>query len=226
VYLKFSSMQTENLTPMAFEFSATKQAVRSLLIHNEPWLVAKDVCDILELSDTNKALAKLDSDEKLTRKVFGSGQNRKMWLVSESGLYALIMRSNKPEAKAFRKWVTGEVLPAIRKKGFYGTAQTKTDFIDARATCYTRVLYNATPIRCITLKEVPYYSIADFLKAVKSGTAAFQAAKKLNAKKQLAFKIWVFGNTHPSWFTTTEGLKLLASGMRVKTGVEPLKLAL
>jgi prophage antirepressor-like protein len=216
----------KQLVPTGFRFSVTSQEVQTLYFENEPWFVAADVCNILGLSNPTRALSNLDEDQKLNLPIVRAGQTREVNMVNESGVYQLIFKSRKPEAKAFRKWVTGEVLPAIRKKGFYGTAQTKTDFIDARATCYTRVLYNATPIRCITLKEVPYYSIADFLKAVKSGTAAFQAAKKLNAKKQLACKIWVFGNTHPSWFTTQQGLQLLASGMRVKTGVEPLKLAL
>lgn len=100
-------------------FSHGDSHLRTIQLNNEPWFLAKDVCEILELSDTSKALIKLDDDEKLTRKVFGSGQSRAMWLVNESGLYNLIFRSNKPEAKAFRKWVTAEVLPAIRRKGSY-----------------------------------------------------------------------------------------------------------
>jgi prophage antirepressor-like protein len=71
----------------------------------------------------------LDEDEKLTQKIFGSGQNRKMWLVSESGLYALIMRSNKSQAKHFRKWVTAEVIPSIRKHGGYLTAEKTQELI-------------------------------------------------------------------------------------------------
>lgn len=84
----------------------------------EPIFCAKDICEALELTDVETALRKLDSDEKLTRKIYSSGQNREMLFVNESGLYTLIMRSNKPEARKFRKWVTGEVLPAIRKYGF------------------------------------------------------------------------------------------------------------
>ena len=112
-------MSNKNLEPIAFNFDATNQSFRSILIANCPWFVAKDVCSILQLSDTSKALIKLDDDEKLTRKIFGLGQSRSMWLVNESGLYNLIFRSNKPEAKTFRKWVTSEVLPAIRRKGGY-----------------------------------------------------------------------------------------------------------
>ena len=98
-------------------------AVRTVMIGNMPWFVAKDVCEVLELSDVNKAVSKLDEDEKLIRKLFVSGQNRDMIIVNESGLYTLIMRSNKPEARLFRKWVTSEVLPSIRATGQYTMPQ-------------------------------------------------------------------------------------------------------
>jgi len=87
----------------------------------EPWFVAKDVCDILGYADVEVALRKIEDDEKLTRKIYASGQLRKMWIINESGLFTLILRSNKPQAKKFRKWVTSEVLPAIRKHGLYAT---------------------------------------------------------------------------------------------------------
>ena len=90
----------------------------------EPWFVAKDVCDILGYADVEVALRKIEDDEKLTRKIYASGQLRKMWIINESGLFTLILRSNKPQAKKFRKWVTSEVLPAIRKHGLYATPDT------------------------------------------------------------------------------------------------------
>jgi prophage antirepressor-like protein len=89
------------------------------VINNEPWFVAKDVCDALNLSNVTESLRGLDEDEKLTSAVLRAGQNREMNLVNESGLYSLIFQSRKPEAKSFRKWVTSEVLPAIRKTGAY-----------------------------------------------------------------------------------------------------------
>ena len=85
----------------------------------EPWFIAKDVCDVLGLSNITEALRNLDGDE-LTSEILKSGnQGREMKLVSESGLYALVIRSNKPNAKKFRKWITSEVLPSIRKSGGY-----------------------------------------------------------------------------------------------------------
>ena len=98
-------------------------AVRTVMIGNMPWFVAKDVCEVLELSDVSMSVAKLDDDEKLVQKLFVSGQNRDMIIVNESGLYTLIMRSNKPEARSFRKWVTSEVLPSIRATGQYTMPQ-------------------------------------------------------------------------------------------------------
>ena len=91
--------------------------------HGEPWFVAKDVCEVLEIERTDSALRNLDDDEKGTRKMSTLGGTQQVSIISESGLYALIMRSNKPQAKHFRKWVTSEVLPAIRKTGGYISAQ-------------------------------------------------------------------------------------------------------
>ena len=89
----------------------------------EPWFVAKDVCDILELANARDAVSILDDDEKSSVRISDGtspkGGNPNMNIISESGLYTLIMRSNKPEAKKFRKWVTSEVLPSIRKTGCY-----------------------------------------------------------------------------------------------------------
>lgn len=85
--------------------------------------VARDICAVLEYKEVSKTVAKLDDDEKLTRKFFVSGQNREMLCVNESGLYTLILRSNKLEAKPFKRWVTHEVLPSIHKTGSYGQSQ-------------------------------------------------------------------------------------------------------
>ncbi|EMS79190.1 BRO-N domain-containing protein [Desulfotignum phosphitoxidans] len=84
-----------------------------------PWWVARDVCKVLRHKDVNMAVKNLDDDEKLIQTLFVSGQNRQVITINESGLYTLIIRSNKPEAKTFRRWITHEVLPSIRKTGAY-----------------------------------------------------------------------------------------------------------
>lgn len=94
--------------------------VRSVVIEGEPWFVGKDVAEILGYKDTADALQRhVDDDDKLTRCFTQSGQSRNMYVVNESGLYSLILRSQLPEAKRFKRWVTSEVLPTIRKTGTY-----------------------------------------------------------------------------------------------------------
>jgi len=89
----------------------------------EPLFVAKDVCGALGIADHKQAISTLDDDELVSLKVISSGQNRALKAVTEGGLYALIFKSVKPEAKKFRRWVTGEVLPAIRRHGRYDPAE-------------------------------------------------------------------------------------------------------
>lgn len=113
--------ESSSLSFRTFDFST--HAVRVLEQSGEPWFVAADVCRVLEISNPRDAVISLDDDEKATvgnpdarpgqpgAKVFN--------IVSESGLYALIFKSRKPQAKAFRKWVTAEVLPEIRRTGAY-----------------------------------------------------------------------------------------------------------
>lgn len=93
--------------------------IRTVVRDGEPWFVAKDICDILELTDVSQTVQSLDDDEKGTYSIRTLGGNQRMSVVSESGLYALVFKSRKLEAKAFRKWVTSDVLPAIRKTGQY-----------------------------------------------------------------------------------------------------------
>lgn len=94
--------------------------IRSVEVDGEPWLVGKDVAAALGYGDTDQALRKhVDSEDKLTRQFDGSGQRREMYIINESGLYSLILSSKLPGAKKFKRWVTSEVLPSIRKSGGY-----------------------------------------------------------------------------------------------------------
>lgn len=106
----------------AFNYEGSE--VRTVRKGQDIFFVAKDVCEVLDHSDASVAVSRLDDDEKLTQTMFVSGQNRKVWLVNESGLYSLILTSRKPEAKKFKRWVTQEVLPSIRKHGTYMTPDT------------------------------------------------------------------------------------------------------
>lgn len=103
---------------LTFNFSA--QALRVVMIDGEPWFVASDVCGALALENTTKALLRLDEDEQALISIQGiSRGNDQVNVINESGLYSLVLGSRKPEAKKFKKWVTSEVLPAIRKTGRY-----------------------------------------------------------------------------------------------------------
>lgn len=90
--------------------------VRTVIIDDQPWMVAKDVCDILEISNPTQAISRLEDDE---RSMFNIGRQGEVNIVNEYGLYSLILGSRKPEAKSFKRWVTHEVLPEIRKTGSY-----------------------------------------------------------------------------------------------------------
>lgn len=111
---------TQGAGIMAFE-NADFGRIRAVSENGEPWFIAKDVCDVLGLDHT--ALRKLDADEKGRDSIPTLGGTQQMTMVSEPGFYRLVMKSRKPEAKAFQRWVTHEVLPAIRRDGGYMAAK-------------------------------------------------------------------------------------------------------
>ena len=96
-------------------------AVRVVMKDGEPWFVAKDVCECLDLGNPRTSIALLDEDEKGVHTVDTPGGPQEVSIISEAGLYSLILRSRKPEAKAFKRWVTHDILPAIRRHGAYLT---------------------------------------------------------------------------------------------------------
>ena len=114
-------------SPSVVPFCFNDHLIRTVIVGEDPWFVAKDVCQVLELDDTRKAIINLDEDEKGRRKVPTPGGEQEMLIISESGLYTLVIRSNKPQARPFRKWVTVEVLPQIRRTGSYHMADDGAD---------------------------------------------------------------------------------------------------
>lgn len=109
-----------------FNFKQENVSIRVKSIDGEPWFVAKDVCEVLDIQNSRDTLAKvLDEDEKSVATIYTLGGNQNMQIVSESGLYHLIFVSRKPEARKFRKWVASEVLPSIRKTGMYALPQRR-----------------------------------------------------------------------------------------------------
>lgn len=114
-------MNTAKILPFRFE----SREVRTLLVDDQPWFVAADVSAALEYRDAFNMHRNLDEDEKGTQIVSTPGGEQEMLVINESGLYSAILRSRKAEAKRFKKWVTSEVLPAIRKHGHYEDTQNK-----------------------------------------------------------------------------------------------------
>lgn len=94
--------------------------IMTIEIEGVIWFAAPDVCTALGLTNATEAIKSLDEDEKLTSVVLRSGQNRPVNFINESGLYTLIFKSRKSSATQFRKWITKEVIPSIRQKGYYG----------------------------------------------------------------------------------------------------------
>lgn len=104
-------------------FNYQDNEVRTIEKNGEPWFVLKDVCGVLSISKYRDVAERLDPDERGTVRVDTPGGAQEMIAVNESGLYNVILRSDKPEAKPFRKWVTSEVLPSIRRTGGYISGQ-------------------------------------------------------------------------------------------------------
>lgn len=192
-----------------FNFSQEKASIRVQLINNDPWFVAKDVCEILEIGKHRDAVSRLDEDERGSVLVDTLGGKQSVSAVSESGLYSLIFQSRKPQARKFRKWVTSEVLPSIRRKGYYGIRKYPDDYIDARDIPYERVILNECEIRTVEIEGRRWYSVNDVNRSMGSSTESTQCVRKLNARQPLAVKIWLYSVTNPGWFTTELGVRLL-----------------
>ena len=140
------------------------------------WFVAKDVCDIVALGNTSEAMKRLDDDEKSTLRISDGGPE--VNIINESGLYSLLLRSNKLEAKKFKKWVTSDVLPSIREKGSYGVTPVLPDFtnpaIAARAwadECEKKMLAEAK-VKELEPKAEFFDAVTGSSDAVDIGTVA------------------------------------------------------
>lgn len=198
-----------------FNFSEKEGTpIRVQLINDEPWFVAKDVCEVLSHSNHKVAVQGLDDDE--VRKVYltdSLGRRQSVLAVNESGMYTLIVRSNKAEAKSFRKWVTSEVLPSIRKTGGYRVSSCRRgDYFDWRDRPYRRVSYRNGDVRVVEEGDERWYSVNDLLRCLGSRTESTQCVRRLNRRGDLARKILLYGMTHPGWFANTLGSELLTCG--------------
>lgn len=196
---------------------------RVQVINDEPYFVGKDLCQILGFSKYRDVLASLDEDERVSIFVDTPGGKQSMTAVNESGFYHLVFKSSHPKAAEFRRKVTMEILPTLRRTGRYEVKPRRwsqryerpKEFLDLRSEPYEQKMLNGYAVRVVTHEDVEWYSVADILRSMQVGTSAFQTAASLNASnRELARKIHIFGNTHPAWFTTITGLRLIMSGSR------------
>ena len=204
--------------PQAFTFNASDQQVRTVIIDGDPFFVAKDVCAILGISNHNDAVRRLDDDERRGSALPTPSGTQQVSIVNESGLYHLIFQSRKPEAKAFRKWVTSEVLPSLRKTGKYELKPKASiipnpgagGYLDLRSLPYTTVLLKGYRVRTVRHEDVDWYSLNDIHAAFQTKTDSHQDARRLGAAgNNLVKKILIFGNCHPAWFVSGRAMELL-----------------
>lgn len=160
-------------------FNFENNQLRTLLINNDPWFLGKDVADILEYTNTAKAIRDhVDEEDKLTERIVLSGQNREVIFINESGLYSLVLSSKLPSAKKFKRFVTSEVLPQIRKTGSYATQQLTGEELMAKALIEAKSVLERQNKQIIEMK--PKALFADTVAASDSSILVGQEAKLIS----------------------------------------------
>lgn len=215
-------------------------AVRVVDVNGEPWFVARDVCECLELGNPRTSIALLDEDEKGVHTMDTPGGAQEMSIVSEAGLYSLILRSRKPEAKAFKRWITHEVLPAIRKHGGYLTpakleeALTDPDTIIRLATNLKAEREKRQALEAQAAADRPKVVFAESIEVAKTSILVGEMAKLIKQATgcdmgQNRFFEWLRANGYPhkggsarnmptqrcidaGWMEIKEGTRIGSSG--------------
>lgn len=174
-------------TPQTTAFDFQGRNIRTLHIHGQPWFVGKDVCDTLGIKQATRAVESLHDTEKDVTTIHTLGGPQQMIVVNESGLYALIFQSRKPQAVRFRRWITAEVLPALRKTGFYAltvdSLQDKADWELSRSRGRLALLRELRDLERDPKCGVEYLTIAQFLERqgvkLEKRTEILQFARQL-----------------------------------------------
>lgn len=148
---------------------------RIILQNNEPWFVAKDVCDCLEIKNTTDALKRLDDDERAR---FNLGRQGETNIVNEYGLYSLVLSSRKPEAKEFKRWITHEVLPSLRKYGTYSMDIPRT--LPDALKAYASEIEQHNKTKALLEAQRPKVIFADAVSASDTDILIGDLAKLLN----------------------------------------------
>lgn len=152
-------------------FDYQSSPIRMIDRDGELWWVLADVCRVLDIKNSRDAASRLDNDEKGVSQTDTPGGSQRMTTINESGLYKIIFRSEKPEAKKFARWVTHEVLPAIRRTGTYSAVGAKPkrmsglELLELRRSIQM-LDYQGSTIRVVQWQNQPWFSIADVARAI------------------------------------------------------------
>ncbi|MCP4103035.1 MAG: phage antirepressor [Lentisphaerae bacterium] len=181
------------MTQAVAMFNFEDANVRVINKNEEPWFVAKDVCDVLGFKYASDATKYLDEEEKalINNPSFTSNPNGDVSIINESGLYSLILRSRKPNAKKFKRWVTGEVLPSIRKHGAYATPDTIENML-TDPDSMIKVLTALKQERKEKEKLIPKAAHSDLVCDSESLFTTTQIAKRLGTGAQSLNKFLIY----------------------------------
>ena len=203
-------------------FKYEEAQMRTIVKDGEPWFVAADVCVVLGVGNPTMAINRLDDDERTLITVEGASNGLQINAVNESGLYSLIMTSRKPEAKKFKKWVTAEVLPAIRKTGSYVPAQLDTPeqrfahaILDAQLIIEKKDNMIAQRDHLISLIS-PKATALDRISTAEGSMCITDAAKSLQIQPK---KLFAYLQAEQWIFRRAGGSNWIAYQPRIQSGI-------
>lgn len=186
-------------------FNFNGMSLRAKLIDGEPWFILVDACKALELSSPHKVANSLDEDDRNTIPVIDSiGREQSTWAVNESGLYQIIFQSRKQEAKAFKKWVTSEVLPAIRKTGSYGATPVLPQSYEQALEKLLETVRANNALEAKVKQDAPKVQYVDTF--VHSGDlmtfrdlSNHLGVKESQIREDLVARKWIYKHTNTRW---------------------------
>lgn len=202
--------------------------VRTVFVDNELWFVAKDACDVLELTNPSKAISTIDDDEKTTLTIsYSDNLTTNVLAVNEGGLYSLIFKSRKPEAKVFKRWITHEVIPTIRKTGQYGVFQTLPRNLPEALRMLADAEEEKERLALTVAAQIPKVEMYETLMHGEGTQSMLEVAKSFGYGRNILFKLLreigvLMDNNLPyqslmdnGYFEVVEKTKVTGSGIYV-----------
>lgn len=205
------------LEVFTFNYSESKNPVRTLLVDGEVFFVGSDVAKTLGYKEPHKAITRhcRYGMKRTIPHPQNTDKSLQVLTIPEGDVFRLIISSELPSAQAFESWVMDELLPTLRKKGYYVMqAAKKQVYVDFRHNLHHRREFLGKDVRFVEYENDEWFSINDLHQAIGSTTKSGQTAKVLNLHKVLAQKFWLAGNTHPAWFCNHHGAQLILNGSK------------